>query len=174
MHYGIGWFQPEQVLPIRTTKQDNMMPLLRTLPFFLILVVGGGLAIGYLTAPGSWYAGLEKPVFNPPNWVFGPVWGMLYVLIALAGTRVWLRERQSNAMRLWWLQLVLNFAWSPTFFSLHMVGAALVILVLLVAAVIAFIIARWRVDRLSALMFLPYAAWVLFAGFLNGAILILN
>ena len=77
-------------------------------------------------------------------------------------------------MRLWWLQLVLNFAWSPTFFSLHMVGAALVILVLLVAAVIAFIIARWRVDRLSALMFLPYAAWVLFAGFLNGAILILN
>lgn len=151
-----------------------MMPLLRTLPFFLVLVVGGGLAVGYLTAPGTWYEGLEKPAFNPPNWIFGPVWAVLYVLIAVAGARIWLRERRSNAMHLWWMQLVLNFAWSPTFFSLHMIGPALVIILLLAATVIGFIIASWRVDRPSALMFLPYAAWVLFAGLLNGAILTLN
>ncbi|WP_425518220.1 TspO/MBR family protein [Nitratireductor kimnyeongensis] len=151
-----------------------MMPLLRTLPFFLVLVVGGGLAIGYLTTPGSWYAGLEKPAFNPPNWLFGPVWAALYVLIALAGARIWLRARQSSVMRLWWIQLVLNFAWSPVFFSLHMIGSALLIILLLAAAVIAFVIASWRIDRMSALMFLPYAAWVLFAGLLNGAILLLN
>ncbi|MFC5583683.1 TspO/MBR family protein [Nitratireductor kimnyeongensis] len=150
------------------------MPLLRTLPFFLVLVVGGGLAIGYLTTPGSWYAGLEKPAFNPPNWLFGPVWAALYVLIALAGARIWLRARQSSVMRLWWIQLVLNFAWSPVFFSLHMIGSALLIILLLAAAVIAFVIASWRIDRMSALMFLPYAAWVLFAGLLNGAILLLN
>lgn len=77
-------------------------------------------------------------------------------------------------MHLWWMQLVLNFAWSPTFFSLHMIGPALVIILLLAATVIGFIIASWRVDRPSALMFLPYAAWVLFAGLLNGAILTLN
>ncbi|EIM75854.1 tryptophan-rich sensory protein [Nitratireductor aquibiodomus RA22] len=150
------------------------MPLLRVLPFFLILVVGGGLVIGYVTAPGIWYAGLNKPAFNPPDWVFAPTWSVLYVLIAVAGARVWLRGRRELAMRLWWLQLVLNFAWSPVFFSLHMIGPALVIILLLLATVIAFIIASWRVDRLSALMFLPYAAWVLFAGLLNGAILLLN
>ncbi|WP_025031576.1 TspO/MBR family protein [Nitratireductor aquibiodomus] len=150
------------------------MPLLRVLPFFLILVVGGGLVIGYVTAPGIWYAGLNKPAFNPPDWVFAPTWSVLYVLIAVAGARVWLRGRRELAMRLWWLQLVLNFAWSPVFFSLHMIGPALVIILLLLATVIAFIIASWRVDRLSALVFLPYAAWVLFAGLLNGAILLLN
>ncbi|SEB34683.1 TspO and MBR related proteins [Nitratireductor aquibiodomus] len=150
------------------------MPLLRLLPFFLILVVGGGLAIGYLTAPGPWYEALAKPAFNPPNWIFAPVWLTLYMLIAVAGARLWLRARRSGAIRLWWLQLVLNFAWSPVFFSLHMIGPALVIILLLLATVIAFIIASWRVDRLSALVFLPYAAWVLFAGLLNGAILLLN
>ncbi len=150
------------------------MPLLRVLPFFLILVVGGGLVIGYVTAPGIWYAGLNKPAFNPPDWVFAPTWSVLYVLIAVAGARVWLRGRREVAMRLWWLQLALNFAWSPVFFSLHMIGPALVIILLLAATVIAFIIASWRVDRFSALMFLPYAAWVLFAGVLNGAILLLN
>lgn len=150
------------------------MPLLRVLPFFLILVVGGGLVIGYVTAPGVWYAELNKPAFNPPDWVFAPTWSVLYVLIAVAGARVWLRGRRALAMRLWWLQLVLNFAWSPVFFSLHMIGPALVIILLLAGTVIAFIIASWRVDRLSALMFLPYAAWVLFAGVLNGAILLLN
>lgn len=150
------------------------MPLLRVLPFFLILVVGGGLVIGYVTAPGIWYAGLNKPAFNPPDWVFAPTWSVLYVLIAVAGARVWLRGRREPAMSLWWLQLLLNFAWSPVFFSLHMIGPALVIILLLAATVIAFIIASWRVDRLSALMLLPYAAWVLFAGVLNGAILLLN
>lgn len=150
------------------------MPLLRVLPFFLILVVGGGLVIGYVTAPGIWYAGLNKPAFNPPDWVFAPTWSVLYVLIAVAGARVWLRGRREPAMSLWWLQLLLNFAWSPVFFSLHMIGPALVIILLLAATVITFIIASWRVDRLSALMLLPYAAWVLFAGVLNGAILLLN
>lgn len=150
------------------------MPLLRVLPFFLILVVGGGLVIGYVTAPGIWYAGLNKPAFNPPDWVFAPTWSVLYALITVAGARVWLRGRREPAMRLWWLQLLLNFVWSPVFFSLHMIGPALVIILLLAATVIAFIIASWRVDRLSALMFLPYAAWVLFAGVLNGAILLLN
>ncbi|MEQ9246910.1 MAG: TspO/MBR family protein, partial [Nitratireductor sp.] len=106
--------------------------------------------------------------------VFAPTWSVLYVLIAVAGARVWLRGRREVAMRLWWLQLALNFAWSPVFFSLHMIGPALVIILLLAATVIAFIIASWRVDRFSALMFLPYAAWVLFAGVLNGAILLLN
>jgi len=76
---------------------------------FLVLVVGGGLAIGYMTAPGEWYAQLTKPAFNPPGWIFGPVWTVLYVLIAVAGWRAFERHRRGWPMRLWWTQLALNF-----------------------------------------------------------------
>lgn len=141
---------------------------------FLLLVVGGGLAIGYLTAPGEWYAGLSKPSFNPPNWLFAPVWTMLYVLIAVAGWRIFERDRAGWPMRLWWLQIALNFLWSPVFFTAHRIGFALVVILLLLATILAFIVASWRQDRLAAWLFAPYAAWVGFASLLNGAISALN
>ncbi len=144
------------------------------LSLFLLLVVGGGLAIGWLTLPGAWYAGLTKPSFNPPNWLFGPVWTVLYVLIAVAGWRVWQAAPRSRAMTLWWLQLALNFAWSPVFFGAHRVGLALAIVSAMLAAILGFIAAAWRTERTSALLFLPYAAWVSFATALNAAILLLN
>lgn len=141
---------------------------------FLVLAVGGGLLIGYLTAPGVWYAGLAKPSFNPPDWVFGPVWTILYVLIAIAGWRTWQRDRGGAAMTLWWLQLALNFLWSPLFFAAHLVGAALAVVLLLLVAALAFIRAAWGVDRVAASLFLPYAAWVAYASALNAAILVMN
>src|SRR5690349_21814116 len=106
---------------------------------FILLVVGGGLLIGFLTAPGSWYAALAKPSFNPPNWLFAPVWTILYVFIAIAGWRIWQRQRSGAAMKLWWLQLVLNFLWSPIFFALQNVGLALVVIILLLVAILGFI-----------------------------------
>lgn len=81
----------------------------RSLVVFLLLVLGGGLLIGYATLPGAWYASLVKPPFNPPNWVFGPVWSLLYILIAIAGWRTWRLQPGSGAMRAWAAQLVLNF-----------------------------------------------------------------
>lgn len=141
---------------------------------FLVLVVGGGLAIGYLTAPGDWYAGLAKPSFNPPGWLFAPVWTVLYILVAIAGWRTFERDGRGWAMRLWWVQLVLNFAWSPTFFAAHMIGAALAIVLLMLAAILAFIAASWRQDRVAAWLFALYAAWVAFASVLNGSIFALN
>jgi tryptophan-rich sensory protein len=92
---------------------NRIFPLI----LFLILVIGGGLAIGFLTAPGEWYAALAKPDFNPPNWLFAPVWTLLYILIAIAGWRVFERNRNGWPMKLWWAQLVLNFLWSPIFFA---------------------------------------------------------
>lgn len=96
-----------------------------SLALFLFLVIGGGLAIGYLTAPGEWYACLAKPSFNPPGWIFGPVWTVLYVLIAVAGWRIFERDRPGWQTRLWWAQLALNFLWSPVFFAAHRIGLAL-------------------------------------------------
>ncbi|MDA1055975.1 MAG: tryptophan-rich sensory protein [Planctomycetota bacterium] len=141
---------------------------------FLLLVVGGGLAIGYLTAPGDWYAGLIKPSFNPPNWVFGPVWTVLYVLISVAGWRVWRKESGGWPMRLWWAQLALNFLWTPVFFGAHRVGLALGVVLVLLGTILTFIVASWRRDSASACLFAPYAAWVAFASVLNASILALN
>ena len=147
---------------------------LLSLGLFVALVFGGGTVIGFLTMPGEWYAALQKPSFNPPNWIFGPVWSVLYVMIAVAGWRIWRSARDSLAMKLWWAQLGLNFLWTPVFFSLHQIGAAFVVILLLLAAILAFIaIARQR-DKIAAWLFAPYAAWVGFASLLNGAIWALN
>jgi len=146
----------------------------QTLFVFLLLVVGGGLAIGFVTQPGQWYESLRKPWFNPPGWLFGPVWTMLYVMIAIAGWRIYQIAPKSGAMAAWAAQLALNFLWSPVFFGAQRPGAALIVLIALLAAIIAFIALSWPRDRLSAALFLPYAAWVSFAFLLNAAIWRLN
>lgn len=150
------------------------MQNIRSLAFFLILVVGGGIAIGIATAPGAWYVSLIKPFFNPPNWIFGPVWTALYICIAIAGWRVWLREPGGWAMKLWAAQLALNFIWSPVFFSAHRMDIALGIIILMLITIITFIVKARPKDDLAALLFLPYAAWVAFAAILNGSLLYLN
>ncbi len=141
---------------------------------FIIIVLGIGLSIGFATAPGTWYQGLAKPSFNPPDWLFGPVWSLLYVLIAIAGWRIWRVAPDSGAMRLWGLQLVLNYLWSPIFFGLQRPGLALVVIVALLAAILGFVALARRLDRPAAWLFVPYALWVAFATLLNAAIWRLN
>jgi translocator protein len=145
-----------------------------SLLFFLVLTIGGGLLIGFLTRPDDWYATLTKPSFVPPNWVFGPVWTLLYVLIAIAGWRTFVADPLGAPMIVWAIALALNFAWSPVFFRLHRPLAALVVVLALLAASIAFIVLTWPGDILSALLFALYAAWVTFATTLNTAIWRMN
>lgn len=145
-----------------------------TLALFILLVLGGGTLIGLMTLPGEWYAGLAKPPFNPPNWIFAPVWTLLYIMVAVAGWRTWQRGPRSAAMALWFVQLALNFVWSPVFFGAHRIGGALAVIVALLAAIIAFIVMAWPRDRIAALLFTPCAAWVAFATLLNGALWYLN
>ncbi len=144
------------------------------LAVFLIAVVGGGMAIGIYTAPGEWYAALARPSFNPPNWIFAPVWTVLYVIIAVVGWRTWMRRPRGTTMSLWWVQMALNFAWSPTFFGLHMIGVALVIIFALLCVILAIIYVSRKADPTNSVLFAPYAAWVGFATLLNGAIAWLN
>ena len=95
-------------------------------------------------------------------------------MIAVAGWRVWQHDRANWPMKLWWTQLVLNFLWSPVFFSAHQIGLALVVILVLLAAILAFIAASWGQDRVAAWLFVPYAAWVAFASVLNASIFVLN
>ena len=143
------------------------------LALFLAVSLGGGMLVGISNPPGDWYAGLAKPSFNPPDWLFPPAWTLLYILIGIAGWRVFLAKLRLP-FGLWVLQLAINFSWSPTFFGQHLIGAGLVILLAMLATILAFIAVTWRRDRPAALCFVPYALWVSFAGLLNGAIWWLN
>jgi tryptophan-rich sensory protein len=138
---------------------------------FVVAVMAAGLAVGLGFPPGDWYAGLAKPGFTPPNGWFGPIWTVLYVLIGLAGARVWLH---GGARGLWVAQMGLNLAWTPVFFGLHLPIPGLLIILALLAVILAFIRAEWRRDRVLALMFLPYAVWVGIATALNAGIVMLN
>lgn len=141
---------------------------------FLVLVVGGGILIGTLTAPGSWYAALQKPFFNPPNWIFAPVWTVLYVLIAMVGWRLFEAHRRSSAYKLWWGQLALNFLWSPMFFALQQLWLAFLIIIALWTIILLLIRATWELDRVSSFALMPYLAWVSFATALNLSLAALN
>jgi tryptophan-rich sensory protein len=103
--------------------------------------------------------------------VFAPVWTLLYGMIAVAGARTYERV---NGFTLWVAQLALNFAWTPAFFLLHRPVLALVIIASLLAVIMTFITTRWSADRISALLFVPYAAWVAFATLLNASLVVLN
>jgi len=121
----------------------------------------------------TWYAGLIKPEFNPPNWLFAPVWTALYILMGIAAARVWKKQASEGRkgvtieLGFWGAQLVLNFFWSAIFFSLHLLQAALVEMGALWLLILTTMVLFWRRDRIAGLLFLPYLAWVGFAFLLN-------
>ena len=149
-----------------------------TLVGLLVLTLGLGGLGSLATVPQipTWYAQLQKPTFNPPNWIFGPVWTTLYVLMAVSLWRVW-RSAHAEALKTkitFILMLALNAAWSPVFFRLHRPDLALWIIYFYVGALVLLIRYLWRQDRLTAALQLPHLAWVLFATALNSAIASLN
>jgi len=131
-------------------------------------------ALGGIATAGNvdgWYASADKPSFNPPNWLFAPVWTTLYAAMAVAAWLVW---RRGGDLRTWWVQLALNLAWTPVFFAGQWLWPALVVIIALDVAVAVTMVAFWRVSRPAGLLFVPYLAWVLFATALNTAIAALN
>jgi len=146
---------------------------------FLALCLAVSAIGGAATASsvGTWYQTLAKPAFNPPNWIFAPVWTALYFMMAVAGWRVWRRDglrRAGWALSLFALQLVLNLAWSILFFGMRSIGAALIEIVVLLLAILATTAVFWQRDRLAGMLFVPYAGWVAFATVLNAALWRLN
>lgn len=129
---------------------------------------------GLFGMPGAWYDALVKPSWNPPAWVFGPVWTLLYIMMAVAAWWVWRRSGWGAPLYAYLFQLVLNAAWTPIFFGAHELGWALVEIVVLWVAILVTMLAFYRVSRVAGWMFVPYLAWVTFAAFLNFTLWRLN
>ena len=149
-----------------------MTRFLSFLPFLAAVAAVG--AFGAWFEPGSWYAALQKPAWTPPGWVFGPVWTVLYVLIAVAGWLVWRVEGLGGALIAWIVQLVLNGTWSFAMFGAQQIGLAMVIIALLWVAIGAFMVLARPVSRAATLLFVPYWGWVTYAAILNFRIWQLN
>ena len=131
-----------------------------------VAVVALAAGVGSRFMPDAWYRNLAKPSFNPPDWIFGPVWTLLYLLMAVAAWLVWLRAGLRGgkvALALFTAQLALNGAWTPLFFGLHEIGWALADLAVLWLAIAATLISFWRIRPLAGVLLAPYLAWVSFA-----------
>lgn len=129
--------------------------------------------IGYLTQGqvDGWYASLEKPAFSPPNWLFPIAWTTLYALIAVAGFRIWHLphgEKRAKLLRVFTVYMAMNWSWSFIFFTLHMLLAGFVWILLMIMLTVTLIVKLRHVDRLSSWFLVPLLLWTVFASYLNG------
>lgn len=135
-----------------------------------ILLCFSAATMGALFPPGEWYLQLNKPAWNPPSWLFGPVWSALYLMMAVAAWLVWRTggfSVQRGPLVFFLVQLGLNALWTPLFFGLHRPGLAFVEILLLWVSICLTAAAFFRVRRLAGWLLLPYLAWVSFASVLN-------
>jgi len=125
---------------------------------------------------GNWYQFLIKPSFNPPNWIFGPVWTLLYLMMGVSLGIIWHSTNvgRNKAMLLFGVQFALNLAWSFLFFKLNVLGIAFVEIVTMLIAIVFTIFAFYKINKTAAYLLVPYLCWVSFASILNLSIWILN
>lgn len=151
----------------------------------IIYIVAICLAVGYLSSLvtidsiKTWYPTLKKPFFNPPNWIFGPVWTMLYIMMGIAGGLVWNqlennKELVKKGLFFFTVQLLLNAFWSYLFFGLHNILLALIEIILLLLLIVETYLIFKKIDKTAGKLFIPYIVWVSFATILTISIYILN
>lgn len=162
-------------------------PYMRRRPCWkpLLLAIAAVLALAWLsslvvTAHMPWYAGLEKPSYTPSDRVFGVVWPVLYVVMVLAARLAWnhpMRQKKPLVRRgraLFWIQLMLNFAWVPVFFGLENPQYGLVCMAAVCFFAVLTFLSFWRIRAVAGILFVPYLAWLGFAALLNYQIVLLN
>lgn len=157
-------------------KRIRVVPLfINILIPFIIAALGGLLTANSVD---TWYPGLQKPAFNPPNWLFGPVWSILFLLIGISAYLIWRKKEQimhfPRTVALYFIQLVLNLLWSFLFFYSHLIGAALIEIFALLVSIVVNGLVFYRIDKTAGLLFIPYFLWVSFASFLTYSIFMLN
>ena len=148
-----------------------------TFIFFFIITFSASLIGGLATInyKEPWYSLLSKPIFNPPNWIFAPVWTILYLMMTLA---IWLfwhsKNREMNTIYIYFIHIVFNTTWSIVFFGLHQIFLALILLMILIVLIIILILKFKRVNYVSSYLMIPYLLWSCYALFLNLNLYILN
>jgi translocator protein len=150
-----------------------------SLVFFFLVCLGVSAVGGWVTqtSVNDWYQTLAKPPLNPPDWLFAPTWITLYVMMAIAGWRVWMRSANTLrriALATFAVQLTLNLVWSFIFFGAKSPGFAAIEIVFLWVSILATLVIFWFVDRFAGWLMFPYLLWVSFASYLNFAIFLLN
>lgn len=155
-----------------------MKNLLKLILCILIpLAIGAISGIATTSKIGTWYKMLNKPFFNPPNYIFGPVWSLLYILMGVSFYLILQstnNEKRSLAISIFVFQLILNFLWSFLFFKYQLLGAAFIEILLLWGSIVYMIIVFYRINKTAGIIQIPYLLWVSFASILSGSILWLN
>lgn len=156
-----------------------MVKFLKLVSSIVICFLAGGLgSIFTVSAIPTWYAHLNKPFFSPPNWIFGPVWTTLYVLMGISLYLIWIRgfktKKVRDAIVLFIIQLILNAIWSPVFFGYKNLLLAFVIIIAMIFYVVKTILAFSKIDKKASYLLYPYLAWISFASILNFSVWFLN
>jgi benzodiazapine receptor len=160
-------------------SSGRVRDIVRLIVSIVVSQLAGSLGAIFTTpAIPTWYASLNKPAFSPPNWVFFPVWTTLYTLMGIAAFLVWRKgldqRRVRAALTIFAVQLILNVAWSVIFFGLYSLFGAVIAIILLWIAILANIVAFWRISKAAGALLIPYILWVSFAGILNVSVWMLN
>jgi len=145
-----------------------------TISILLPLLVGFIGGIFTASSVSVWYVGLSKPAFNPPSWIFGPVWTILYLMMGISLYLIWIKKFDKKALTFIGIQLILNLLWSLIFFGMKMPGLAFIEIVLLLIAILFTMIYFYRINKVSTYLLIPYILWVSFAAVLNYFIFLLN
>jgi translocator protein len=144
----------------------------------IITCVGLGLASGFSTIQSitDWYPSIQKPSWNPPNWLFGPTWTLLYTMMGIAFAMVWQANHTNKkvALTFFIVQFILNMLWSFLFFNMHATGIAFAEILIMVLLILITIINFYKINKNAAYLLVPYLCWVAFASVLNGTIWMLN
>lgn len=142
----------------------------------LCLLLGISSGFSTISEIKSWYVYLNKPSWNPPNWLFGPVWSFLYMSMGVAVALIWhsKHNKKKSAIIFFIVQFILNLSWSFIFFNQHQIGWALVDISILLVLILVTIIAFYRINKFAAVLLIPYILWVSFATLLNATIWTLN
>lgn len=157
-------------------KRFQIFPfMINVLIPFIFAGLGGLITV---KSVNTWYTTIQKPSFNPPNWLFGPVWSTLFLLIGISSYLIWRKREQiahfPRTVAIYFIQLILNLGWSFLFFYSHLIGAALIEIIALLISIIVNAIVFYKIDKTAGLLFIPYFLWVSFAAFLTYNIFILN
>ena len=143
----------------------------------IFLIIGGIMSASVNSSLNGWYATLNKPFLNPPNFIFAPVWTILYISLAVF---IWMIDKQQytaktqEIKRLFVWQLILNFAWTPIFFGMQNILAGLIVLLIMDFLVFRIIRMSYNVSKLATMVILPYFCWLIFATYLNTSLFLIN